>query len=260
MISIAALPINSLGKMNAMTKVIKTSPHPLITILTALACTFSLAALAGSGNKGPIGVEAKGQLDACNANFTGAEQGTELTEWRKAFMHPNSDQSASASFAKTTPARENLIKARVQSMINYIWVDGDIPDMEFVPEEGVTSESLRAANYNTGAIPQVMISGVGPSGKLRMTLLLPVSGHNGWSNAARWSKTDTYKVWFQGAGASQPTAIITGAKSLDFITTHEVEIQLDPNQVVRVLYARDGSAGVGGFASGRTIEFKWDGT
>jgi len=188
----------------------------------------------------------------CQAQFASSPD----VAWRATNTHAYPD----GSFSLTSSARESRIQSQVQAMQAEILYppDPETPYLEFFSEEGVQQVQTEQAVYQTGKLYRYNISGLGPSGVLKGTLLLPVSGHTGIPNATKWKDTDTYTIKRTAAG-EVTTDIILDAKSLDFITAQEIEISLIAGKPVRIEYHRSGSGGPGGYFEGRTMEFTWDG-
>jgi hypothetical protein len=178
----------------------------------------------------------------------------------------------------TSKSREQDIRYAAQSMENVIlnfqgeYGTGDIPPMRIFPAIGTDMILTRSWSYKPREIaPAFRISKLGESGLFRFTQLGPVSGHNGNENARRWALTDKYYIAVAegkdigpslgGYGVPKGvTLIVDQAPSRDLVTAHEVELVLKPNVPTFIYYWRQGSAGVAGYPSGRTIEVVWDGT
>lgn len=181
------------------------------------------------------------------------------------FGSENTGRSASthtmsgATNVKTSPARETEIARLEKNMLDEIYARGkfkgaspETPPMELVPEEGVKASYTDRYDGGHPEITHIKVSGIGPSGILKATMVLPVSGHTGVANAEAWAKTDTYTLLIG------TKAIVKNVKSLDLVTKHEVEIPLKIGSN-EVFYERSGSGGVGGYPEGRTIVVEWDG-
>jgi len=162
----------------------------------------------------------------------------------------------------TSPAREQYLQLRKAYQLSKIFPKskqtGDVPEFEIVAAEGVSAEYSLPA-WNVYETPKVKISGIGPSGLLAATAILPVSGHAGRQNAIQWSSVDTYNV-FMTDSAGNRRDLVRNGRSLKAVTFQDLEIQLEAGRTVKIFYERSGSGGVGGFSSGRTVELTWDGT
>lgn len=180
------------------------------------------------------------------------------TQWRQAFTHANSQ----GEYSPTSAKREKILEARRQYMEEYIFGKTDTPELEFVSEEGAKVTIVRDNISPEGRdqTAQIKISGIGKSGILKGSLLLPVSGHCGVASAQQWAKTDTYDVYMWDKSDRKTSDVAKGAKSLDLITIHEVEVPLVKGEWVKIVYHRGGSGGPGGYYTGRVFEFMWDGT
>lgn len=170
----------------------------------------------------------------------------------------------------SSEAREATLRKAEAGMIDFILNYkgvGDIPPFLFFKEAGVKAEIL-VASTGDDDITEIKVSGIGPSGILRGTFLLPVSGHNGNANARAWAKQDIYDLTtFVGDsdGKTPMDFLIQQAPSRDLVTFQDVQLKLDPTQPVSVFYYRLGVKGWGGGApggywSGRVMEITWDGT
>lgn len=180
--------------------------------------------------------------------------------------------------APTSVAREEYINKAAGSQLTFMNSHEDTPEMVLVQAEGVrvsvaTKEAYEDITpiplaYQPGAakqtkhfeeVPRLEVTGLGPSGILKGTLLLPVSAHNGLVNANNWAKVDLYKVVIADAQGRQTGKIVIDAPSRGPITIQEFAVQMVPGQVIQIQYARNGSAGVAGYAEGRVYELVWDG-
>jgi hypothetical protein len=197
-------------------------------------------------------VAAKKAKASCGTEFASE------TQWRQAFTHANSQGEYSA----TSDKREKLLEKRRAYMEKYIFDKTDTPEMEFVSEEGVKVTVIRENISPQGhdQTAQIKVGGIGAAGILKGSLLLPVSGHCGIASAKQWSKTDLYDVQAWDENDRKTGMLATGAKSLDLITIHEVELPLVKGKFVKMAYYRGGSGGPGGYYTGRVIEVMWDGT
>ena len=164
-------------------------------------------------------------------------------------------------------------------MTDFLYGKTDTPEMVFAAEEGVVTTAPAQAiqnpsrntiplNYTTDAgkqgyhyeqVPRIDVTNLGPSGLLKGTLLLPVSGHTGIPNAERWAKSDTYRLYVVDSTGKEVAVIASAAPSRGVITAQEVAIQMTPNTLYRLLYFRSGSGGPGGYPDGRTYDIYWDG-
>jgi hypothetical protein len=213
------------------------------------------------------------RANTCGASAFGnalAKEGV----WRQAKTQP----SQKGEFAATSAAREKLLADREAYMVDFIlnyqghYGKGDIPPMEIVPAEGSKFDYVTKSDGDNGIITRIKVSNIGSTGVLKATLLLPVSGHNGNANARAWAKTDTYNVWFDqdtrpmGTGSyswnrtAAEKVVFGHSKSLDMVTFQEVEVPLKKGEGSTIVYARDNSAGPGGYVEGRVILLVWDGT
>jgi hypothetical protein len=143
-------------------------------------------------------------------------------------------------------------------MENTVLVDEATPVMDYHLSDNVSWDYVRqGGDYGTGIYPKIKVSGLGSSGKLPLTLLLPVSGHTGAANARKWAKSDTYDIVMNSSSGS--THLASNKKSLGVVTVQEIIVSLKKNETVTIMYDRSGSAGPGGFSEGRYLEIVWDG-
>lgn len=175
------------------------------------------------------------------------------TQWRESIT--NGKKFAIATSVK----REREIRAQVKELHDIVINEDATPSMVFVPADGVKlTPVVESGGYGSGIIPRYRVHSTG--GVLSGTLLLPVSGHLGNTNARQWAKSDTYEIIANGSPFSNDN-VTEGVKqkSLGIITLQNLHLPLIPGIVLRLSYNRSGSAGPGGFSEGRNIEFIWSG-
>lgn len=120
---------------------------------------------------------------------------------------------------------------------------------------GTSMRQVRQSNYKKGITARFEVSGLA-GGSFPVTALLPVSGHVGQAEAARYARTNVYNVEIEYADGRTETMQVNAS---GYVTAKELDLKL----VKGTNYVRfwaDGSAGVGGFRSGREIELEYDGT
>jgi len=191
--------------------------------------------------------------------------------WRQAFSYD--------AKVPTSAAREAELKRLYKPMEDLIMgrdkghPSPDTPPVEFVAAEGVRMRYLNHTTGDSGIPTRIEVSNVGASGLLKGTILLPVSGHTGVANAQKWAKTDTYTLKYDvskdqagktydnriGEGGTE-LILVKDSKSLDLITSHDSEVKLVKDRIVRILYFRSGSGGPAGYFDGRVVELVWNGT
>jgi hypothetical protein len=178
-----------------------------------------------------------------------------VQKWREKITHANADKS----FTDSSASREKAIRASVRDMDKTVLVDEATPVMDFHLSDNVSWDYIRqGGDYGTGIYPKIKVSGLGSSGQLPITLLLPVSGHTGAANARKWAKTDTYSILARSASGQTP--LVDKKASLGVVTIQELIVPLKKNESLTIVYDRSGSAGPGGFPEGRYLEIVWDGT
>lgn len=197
---------------------------------------------------------AKKKCDPSLLSFLSPLSASTQAQWRSAQTHTTENHSAG-----TSAEREAKIRERKAFMEDYILNVGDTPEMEFLGAEGTSVKLVRPFD-DGGTIAYIEVSGLGASGILSGTFLLPVSGHVGKKEALSWAKTDTYSLYVEDAGGTRLATLVADAKSLGLVTAQEAAIPLQANQLLKVTYYRSGSGGPRGYPSGRILEIKWDGT
>jgi hypothetical protein len=239
-------------------------------IISSFAFRFSLAL----GLSTTLGSAALAQ-SSCKVVFNGASTAQATAHaWRLRTTNLTKNGEA----VPTSTAREAWLKSAQTAMEKFMTDEIDTPEMVFAVAEGITSVAPRVAvdnklantiplNYTTNAadqgfhydvVPRIKVSGLGPSGMLMGTLLLPVSGHTGLADAKKWSKTDTYTIYLEDSRGKK-TALVTNARSLDYTTSQEIKAQLKVGEIAKLTYYRSGSGGPAGYSDGRVIEIEWDG-
>jgi hypothetical protein len=126
------------------------------------------------------------------------------------------------------------------------------PPFEVVAkQQGVRLRETRASDYHAGIWQRVRVDGTLAGGKLDLVALLPVSGHVGWANAQSYARSNQYNVTFEAAGGQE--VALPRVSSTGLVTQTHLSLALKPGSNF-VRFWADGSARVGGFPSGRTIE------
>lgn len=177
------------------------------------------------------------------------------SQWREAMTHSEKNKISKSELC-TTSARERKIWQIFKTMEKEILREST-PALDLVLSPSVqSSDVISSPGWGSGIIHRYEISGLGSSGDLSGTLLLPVSGHMGVSNARGWAANDTYEIRLARTGT--PKVLVGPKKSLGLITFQEFKIRMNKNEVVRLFYERSGS-GSAGFPEGRIVEFTWNG-
>jgi hypothetical protein len=117
------------------------------------------------------------------------------------------------------------------------------------------------------------VSGLGPDNKLSITALMPVSGHVGngparvagekfgqWdilsdknATAVRYAKTNRYNILVTHVETGQQQQL-SNIESTGLVTAHQLDIDMSEKGTYRVQFWPQGSAMVGGYTAGRTID------
>jgi hypothetical protein len=124
------------------------------------------------------------------------------------------------------------------------------PPFAFVSlSPGVNLVQTRYSNYKSGIHGQVEVRGLGTDGKISLASLLPVSAHTGeW---AAFAKSNVYDVNVRHADGRSESFVV---KSTGLVTEHQLDLTLAKGTST-ITFAPRGSGGVGGFPSGRTLDF-----
>ena len=233
-----------------------------------------------SGMMAPATSQAFGIQPTCYSQFStevdlGVARVSDATgAWRKSITN----LSAAGETAATSQAREDWILNTTASQLTFLNKEVDTPEMTFAAAEGVTitpsAASIKnetenpiplaypapgaAQGFHYEQVARVKVTGLGPSGQLKGTLLLPVSGHTGLTNSKAWAKTDKYSIYLT-KGRQVVATLAKNVPSLGIITMQEIDAKLTPGEVYAIEYHRGGSGGPGGYSEGRVIEFVWDG-
>jgi hypothetical protein len=121
----------------------------------------------------------------------------------------------------------------------------DTPALELIAHHGALTQTLEVDEYRQGARYEIAATDLN-GGKLKATLLLPVSGHVGLAQANQYKNTNVYNLVLNGRSLGKVSA-------KDYVTEHKLELSLKPGRNL-VEFWPDGSGGVGGYKGGRQIE------
>lgn len=192
----------------------------------------------------------KGRL--CRAFFNGRIQSA---DWRA--FQTVVDQAREK--APTSSVRETEIKAYAKFSMKEMNEESTL-GMGIFFAEGTQEYTIRAAGeYGTGISPIYNVSNI-KNGKLKMTMVLPVSSHAGLNNTRRWAFADTYDIILRVGGRNGKTSYLAkDVKSRDYLTIQEIEVPLVKGETVEVLYNRHGSFGPDIYAEGRIVGLQWNG-
>jgi hypothetical protein len=132
---------------------------------------------------------------------------------------------------------------------------GSTPHVTVVNVNGKVTRD-RQFGYGTHKAGILDVTGLGASGKLRVVMLLPVSGHVS-GQAATYAKTNRYNITLSD---DQGTQLFAAPKvaSTGYVTPHELDLKLRPGKNILDFWP-DGSGGAGGYIEGRRYEITWDG-
>jgi|GEM_PF-2086833 len=190
------------------------------------------------------------QAQVCTSALSMKKSVAGWASWRREVTNALPDGSA----VKTDNSREGEIRRTMKTMAKDVVADESTPMMITIPESGTKFKyTVESEGYGTGTIDKISVKS--ETGLLRLTMLLPVSGHVGPDNAVKWSTNDMYSIFVTAPDGQRTNLVRTKSKGI--VTIQEVEVPLVRGQTVRVQYSRDGSAGPGGFIEGRTLDIEW---
>lgn len=161
---------------------------------------------------------------------------------------------AHAERARQSPTAREAMKAYGGDMESAIR-SGSTPHVTVVNVNGRVTRD-RQFNYGTHKAGVMDVTGLGKGGKLRVVMLLPVSGHV-TGQAETYAKTNRYNITLSDEHEQQffasPKVASTG-----YVTPHELVLTLRPGKNLLDFWP-DGSGGPGGYIEGRRYEITWDG-
>lgn len=163
---------------------------------------------------------------------------------------------AAAQRARTgvRPEARQEIAAYAQMMEGSIYQNATPPFALIHMNAGATVRQTRQSSYKKGITARFEVSGLA-GGSFPVTALLPVSGHVGQAEAARYARTNVYSVEIEYADGTTETMRVN---STGYVTEKLLDLKLKKGTNY-VRFSPEGSAGVGGFRSGREIELEYDG-
>ena len=165
-------------------------------------------------------------------------------------------QAASQRAARTgvRPEARQEIAAYAQMMEGSIYQNATPPFALIHMDGGHTMRQTRQSSYKQGITARFEVTGL-RGGSFPVTALLPVSGHVGQAEAARYARTNVYSVEVEYADGTTETMRVN---STGYVTEKQLDLKLKKGTNY-VRFFAEGSAGVGGFRSGREIELEYDG-
>jgi hypothetical protein len=153
------------------------------------------------------------------------------------------------------PQARREVAATSQMMQGSIFQNATPPFALVHMAEGTAMRQVRQSNYKKGITARFEVSGLA-GGSFPVTALLPVSGHVGQAEAARYARTNVYNLEIEYADGTSETMQVNAT---GFVTEKALDLKLKKGTNY-VRFWAEGSAGVGGFRSGREIELEYDGT
>lgn len=165
-------------------------------------------------------------------------------------------QAASQSGPRTgaRPEARREIAAYAQMMEGSIYQNATPPFSLVHMNAGATIRQTRQSSYKQGITARFEVTGL-RGGTFPVTALLPVSGHVGQAEAARYARTNVYNVEVEYADGTTETMRVN---STGYVTEKQLDLKLKKGTNF-VRFYPEGSGGVGGFRSGREIELEYDG-
>lgn len=155
----------------------------------------------------------------------------------------------------TRPEARQEIAAYAQMMEGSIFQNATPPFALVHMNAGARVRQTRQSSYKKGITARFEVSDL-EGGSFPATALLPVSGHVGQAEAARYARTNVYNLEIEYADGTTETMRVN---STGYVTEKLLDLKLKKGTNY-VRFHPDGSAGVGGFTSGREIELEYDGT
>lgn len=154
----------------------------------------------------------------------------------------------------TRPEARGEIDAYAQMMEGSILGNATPPFTLIHMNAGARVRQTRQSSYKQGTTARFAVSGLA-GGSFPVTALLPVSGHVGQAEAARYARTNVYSVEIEYADGTSETLRVN---STGLVTEKLLDLKLKKGTNY-VRFHPEGSGGVGGFRSGREIELEYDG-
>jgi hypothetical protein len=152
------------------------------------------------------------------------------------------------------PEARQEIAANAQMMEGSIYQSATPPFALVHMDAGATVRQTRQSNYKKGVTARFEVTGL-QGGAFPVTALLPVSGHVGPAEAARYARTNVYSGEIEYADGTTETMRVNAT---GYVTEKLLDLKLKKGTNY-VRFAPEGSGGVGGFRSGREIELEYDG-
>ncbi len=152
------------------------------------------------------------------------------------------------------PQVRQEIAAYSQMMEGSIFQNATPPFALIHMNDGARVRQTRQSSYKHGITARFEVSGLA-GGSFPVTALLPVSGHVGQAEAARYARTNVYSVEIEYADGTSETMRVNAT---GYVTEKLLDLKLKKGTNY-VRFYPEGSGGVGGFRSGREIELEWDG-
>lgn len=159
-----------------------------------------------------------------------------------------------AARAGARPEARQEVAAYSQMMEGSIFQNATPPFALIHMNAGARVRQTRQSSYKQGITARFEVSGLA-GGSFPVTALLPVSGHVGQAEAARYARTNVYSVEIEYADGTSETMRVNAT---GYVTEKLLDLKLKKGTNF-VRFYPEGSGGVGGFRSGREIELEYDG-
>jgi len=152
------------------------------------------------------------------------------------------------------PEARQEVAAYAQMMEGSIYQNATPPFALVHMNAGATIRQTRQSSYKQGITARFEVTGL-RGASFPVTALLPVSGHVGQAEAARYARSNVYNVEVEYADGTTETMRVN---STGYVTEKQLDLKLKKGTNF-VRFYPEGSGGVGGFRSGREIELEYDG-
>lgn len=160
-----------------------------------------------------------------------------------------------ATHGGVRPQARHEIAAYGQMMEGSIFQNATPPFALIHMTDGHSVRQTRQSSYKQGITARFEVGNL-RGGSFPVTALLPVSGHVGQAEAARYARSNVYNVEIEYADGTTETLRVN---STGYVTEKLLDLRLQKGTNY-VRFYPEGSGGVGGFRSGREIELVYDGT
>ena len=169
-------------------------------------------------------------------------------------VSPQQQLGRQAARSGARPEARQEVAAYSQMMEGSIFQNATPPFALIHMNAGARVRQTRQSSYKQGITARFEVSGLA-GGSFPVTALLPVSGHVGQAEAARYARSNVYSVEIEYADGTSETMRVNAT---GYVTEKLLDLKLKKGTNF-VRFYPEGSGGVGGFRSGREIELEYDG-